>query len=104
MTYAKMTFKCNYEFIKEINSLIAEYDGYVRDFFEQSKKEAFAALEAARQWNDPDCNISAEVTLTCPIIIWEISKDLLRGIPKDCSDIYYMLAQISALPKTCFSA
>lgn len=104
MTYAKITIKCNYEFVKEVNSLIAEYDGYVKDFFEQSKKEAFSALEAARQRNDPDCNISAEVTLTCPRIIWDISKDLLRGIPEDCSDVYYMLTQIASMPKEKFAA
>jgi hypothetical protein len=104
MTYAKITIKCNYEFIKEINSLIAEYDGYVKDFFEQVKKEAFTALEAARERNDPDCNISAEVTLTCPCIIWDISTDLLQGIPEDCSDVYYMLTQIAAIPKNRFVA
>ena len=104
MTYAKITVKCNYDFIKEINGLIAEYDGYVRDFFEQVKKEAFGALEKAEQRNDTDCSLSAEVTITCPRIVWAVATDLLRAIPKDCSDVYYMLALIAAIPEYKFAA
>lgn len=98
MKYTRLTIKCNYDFIKEITDLMSDYDGYVRDFFEEVKKSAFSALQVAEKRNEPNCNISAEVTITCPLVIRTIATELLAGIPKDCTDIYYMFEQIAAIP------
>lgn len=106
MKYARINVKCNYELIKEINSILPSYTGriYIKDFFTELVANANKVMNYAERKNDEDKEIGTEFYIMCPLSVYKEARSIMCKVPKDYSELYLLLEHIAKLDENSFIA
>ncbi len=104
MKYARINVKCNYELIKEINSVLPSYNGriYIKDFLSELVASATKAMNYAESRNDECAEIGTEIYITCPLSVHKEARNFMKKVPKDYSELYLLLEHIAKLDENSF--
>ena len=104
MKYARINVKCNYELIKEINSVLPSYNGriYIKDFFAELVANANKVMNYAESKNDENKEIGTGFYIMCPLSVHNEARAIMNKVPGDYSELYLLLEHIAKLDENCF--